>query len=117
MSGYHPFPVQGEQTMKLTGKKALITGGNSGIGLATAKLFVEEGAEVAITGRDENTLTQAVQLLGPRAIACRGDVSNSDDRRTLFENLAKQFGKLDIVELFADAGATGTPFGGPAFRV
>jgi NAD(P)-dependent dehydrogenase (short-subunit alcohol dehydrogenase family) len=105
MSGYHPFSVQGEQTMKLTGKKALITGGNSGIGLATAKLFVEEGAEVAITGRDENTLTQAVQLLGPREIACRADVSNSDDRRTLFENLAKQFGKLDIV--FANAGVSG----------
>ncbi len=54
--------------MKLAGKKALITGGNSGIGLATAQLFVEEGAEVALTGRDQKTLDEAVALLGPKAM-------------------------------------------------
>jgi NAD(P)-dependent dehydrogenase (short-subunit alcohol dehydrogenase family) len=52
--------------MKLTGKKALITGGNSGIGLATARLFVAEGAEVAITGRDQKTLDEAVAEVGPK---------------------------------------------------
>jgi hypothetical protein len=55
--------------MKLTGKKALITGGNSGIGLATPRLFVAEGAEVAITGRDQKTLDEAVAELGRVAIA------------------------------------------------
>ena len=53
--------------MKLAGKKALITGGNSGIGLATARLFVAEGAEIAITGRDQKTLDEAVAELGPNA--------------------------------------------------
>ena len=51
--------------MKLLGKKALITGGNSGIGLATARLFIQEGAQVAITGRDQKTLDEAVAELGP----------------------------------------------------
>jgi NAD(P)-dependent dehydrogenase (short-subunit alcohol dehydrogenase family) len=53
--------------MKLAGKKALITGGNSGIGFATARLFVAEGAQVAITGRDQKTLDEAVAELGPSA--------------------------------------------------
>jgi NAD(P)-dependent dehydrogenase (short-subunit alcohol dehydrogenase family) len=53
--------------MKLTGKKALITGGNSGIGLATARLFVAEGAQVAITGRDQKTLDEAIAELGSSA--------------------------------------------------
>jgi NAD(P)-dependent dehydrogenase (short-subunit alcohol dehydrogenase family) len=52
--------------MKLTGKKALITGGNSGIGLATARLFIAEGAQVAITGRDQTTLDSAIAELGSR---------------------------------------------------
>jgi NAD(P)-dependent dehydrogenase (short-subunit alcohol dehydrogenase family) len=52
--------------MKLTGKKALITGGNSGIGLATARLFIAEGAQVAITGRDQKTLDEAIAELGSR---------------------------------------------------
>lgn len=96
--------------MKLTGKKALITGGNSGIGLATAKLFIEEGAEVAITGRNQNSLSEALQVLGPKARAYRADVSSADDRQQLFENLAKDFGKLDIV--FANAGIGGQTFAG-----
>ena len=55
--------------MKLAGKKALITGGNSGIGLATARLFIAEGAEVAITGRDQKTLDEAIAELGPMTVA------------------------------------------------
>jgi NAD(P)-dependent dehydrogenase (short-subunit alcohol dehydrogenase family) len=97
-------------TMKLTGKKALITGGNSGIGLATARLFIAEGAQVAITGRDQTTLDEAVAELGPNARGYRADVTIADDRKQLFAALAKDFGKLDIV--FANAGITGrTPTG------
>ena len=96
--------------MKLTGKKALITGGNSGIGLATARLFVAEGAEVAITGRDQKTLGQAVDELGPNARGYRADVTVADDRKRLFADIDKDFGKLDIV--FANAGISGrTPTG------
>src|SRR6201988_1354696 len=96
--------------MKLTGKKALITGGNSGIGLATARLFIAEGAEVAITGRDQSTLDQAVAQLGPNAHGYRADVTVAEDRKRLFAALAKDFGKLDIV--FANAGISGrTPTG------
>ncbi len=96
--------------MKLTGKKALITGGNSGIGLATARLFVSEGAEVAITGRDQQTLDEAVAELGSKAHGYRADITAAEDRRRLFAELAKDFGKLDIV--FANAGISGrTPTG------
>ncbi len=96
--------------MKLAGKKALITGGNSGIGLATARLFVAEGAEIAITGRDQKTLDEAVAELGPNARGYRADVTVADDRKRLFTELAKDFGKLDIV--FANAGISGrTPTG------
>jgi len=96
--------------MKLAGKKALITGGNSGIGLATARLFVAEGAEVAITGRDQKTLDEAIAELGPKARSYRADVTVADDRKKLFADLARDFSKLDIV--FANAGITGrTPTG------
>ena len=96
--------------MKLSGKKALITGGNSGIGLATARLFIAEGAEVAITGRDQQTLDDAVAELGSKARGYRADVTVAEDRKKLFAELAKDFGKLDIV--FANAGISGrTPTG------
>ena len=96
--------------MKLAGKKALITGGNSGIGLATARLFISEGAEVAITGRDQQTLDDAVAELGSKAHAYRADLTVAEDRKKLFAELAKDFGKLDIV--FANAGISGsTPTG------
>jgi NAD(P)-dependent dehydrogenase (short-subunit alcohol dehydrogenase family) len=96
--------------MKLQGKKALITGGNSGIGLATAQLFIQEGAQVAITGRDQKTLDQAVALLGPQAKAYRADVSDSAARKELFKKLGEDFKELDIV--FVNAGISGrTPAG------
>ena len=82
--------------MKLAGKKALITGGNSGIGLATARLFISEGAEVAITGRDQQTLDEAVAELGAKAHGYRADVTIAEDRKKFFAELAKDFGKLDI---------------------
>ena len=96
--------------MKLAGKKALITGGNSGIGLATARLFIAEGAQVAITGRDQKTLEAALVELGPNARGYRVDVTITEDRKQLFADLARDFGKLDIV--FANAGIAGrTPTG------
>ena len=88
--------------MKLKGKTALITGGNSGIGLATARLFVAEGARVAITGRNKNTLDAAAKELGPNALVFRADVVDSGTRDTLFAEIKEQFGHLDIV--FANAG-------------
>lgn len=96
--------------MKLAGKKALITGGNSGIGLATARLFIAEGAEVAITGRDQKTLDEATAELGSNARGYRVDITVTDDRKRLFADLAKDFGRLDII--FVNAGISGrTPTG------
>ena len=96
--------------MKLTGKKALITGGNSGIGLATARLFIAEGARVAITGRDQKTLDEAIAELGSNARGYRADITAAEDRKRLFADLAKDFGELDIV--FANAGISArTPTG------
>jgi NAD(P)-dependent dehydrogenase (short-subunit alcohol dehydrogenase family) len=92
--------------MRLNGKKALITGGNSGIGLATAKVFVDEGAEVIITGRNQQTLDEAVKLLGPKAHALKVEITDSAARKAAFKEAGEKFGKLDI--LFANAGIPGT---------
>lgn len=91
--------------MKLKGKRALITGRNSGIGLATAQLFVQEGAKVAITGRDQKTLDQALELLGSGAKAYRADITDATARKRCFEELAADMGQLDIV--FVNAGISG----------
>jgi NAD(P)-dependent dehydrogenase (short-subunit alcohol dehydrogenase family) len=88
---------------KLEGKIALITGGNSGIGLATAKQFVTEGAYVFITGRREPELAAAVKEIGRNATGVQGDVSNLGDLDRLFAHIKREKGKLDIV--FANAGA------------
>ena len=87
---------------KLEGKVALITGGNSGIGLATAKQFVMEGSYVFITGRRESELTTAAKEIGKSVTAVQGDVSNLDDLDRLFAQIKREKGKLDIV--FANAG-------------
>jgi len=87
---------------KLEGKVALVTGGNSGIGLATAKQFVNEGAYVFITGRRESELAAAVKEVGRNITAVRGDVSNLDDLDRLFSQIKREKGRLDIV--FANAG-------------
>ncbi len=86
----------------LEGKVALITGGNSGIGLATAKQFVNEGAYVFITGRREAELAAAKKQIGKNVTAIQGDVSNLDDLDRLFAQIKKEKGKIDIV--FANAG-------------
>ncbi|MEA2541718.1 MAG: hypothetical protein QOH35_3084 [Acidobacteriaceae bacterium] len=87
---------------KLEGKIALITGGNSGIGLATAKQFVNEGAHVFITGRRDPELAAAVNEIGRNVTAVQGDVSNFGDLDRLFAQIKREQGKLDIV--FANAG-------------
>jgi NAD(P)-dependent dehydrogenase (short-subunit alcohol dehydrogenase family) len=87
---------------KLDGKIALITGGNSGIGLATAKRFVNEGAYVFITGRRDAELAAAVKEIGRSVSAVRGDVSKLDDLDRLFTQIKREKGRLDIV--FANAG-------------
>src|SRR3989442_708364 len=99
-----------EYMNKLEGKFALITGGNSGIGLATAKQFVHEGAYVFITGRREPELAAAVKEIGSHVTGVHGDVSNLGDLDRLFAHIKREKGKLDSV--FANAGvATYAPFG------
>jgi NAD(P)-dependent dehydrogenase (short-subunit alcohol dehydrogenase family) len=87
---------------KLERKIALVTGGNSGIGLATAKQFVNEGAYVFITGRRESELARAVKEIGKSITGVQGDVSNLGDLDRLFAQIKREKGKLDIV--FANAG-------------
>jgi NAD(P)-dependent dehydrogenase (short-subunit alcohol dehydrogenase family) len=87
---------------RLEGKVALITGGNSGIGLATAKRFRDEGARVVISGRSRKTLDAAAKELGQDALVVEADVSKVADQDRLFSAAEKRFGKIDI--LFVNAG-------------
>ena len=87
---------------KLEGKVAVITGGNSGIGLATARHFVAEGAHVFITGRRQAELDEAVRQIGEHVTGILGDVSNLADLDRLFATVKRQHGRLDV--LFANAG-------------
>jgi NAD(P)-dependent dehydrogenase (short-subunit alcohol dehydrogenase family) len=87
---------------KLSGKIALITGGNSGIGLASAKAFVAEGAQVIITGRRQEALDAAIEEIGSAAVGIQGDVGKLQDLDRLYAEVAERFGHLDIV--FANAG-------------
>lgn len=88
--------------MKLAGKVALVTGGSSGIGLATAKLFSQEGAKVVISGRDRNTLDEAALAIGGDVLALQADVGDLSQIEQLYLAIAKEFGKIDV--LFANAG-------------
>ena len=87
---------------RLEGKIAVITGANSGIGLASAKRFVAEGAHVYITGRRPQELNKAIQAIGANVTAIQGDVSNLDDLDRLFAKVRSDHGHIDI--LFANAG-------------
>jgi len=87
---------------KLEGKVAVITGGSSGMALASATRFVEEGAYVFITGRRQEQLDQAVKLIGRNVTAVRGDAANLDDLDRLFDTVKREKGKIDI--LYASAG-------------
>src|SRR6266436_5519762 len=104
-----------EATVRLANKTALITGGNSGIGLVTAKLFVAEGARVAITGRNQATLEAAAKELGPNAIAIIADATDIAATEKAVAKAVDKFGKLDIV--FANAGiSASTPVGGTSLE-
>ena len=87
---------------RLTGKTALITGGTTGIGLATAKLFLKEGARVAIIGQDAQRVEAAGKELGEGVLALRADVSSASDMAGVAAKLKSAFGSLDVV--FANAG-------------
>src|ERR1700756_1125142 len=105
-SGSTPIRTRQEQgkTMpkKLEGKVAVITGGTEGIGLATAKLFVREGAYVFITGRRQKELDEAVKAIGTSVSGVQGDVAKSADLNRLYQTLSGLKGRIDIV--FANAG-------------
>ena len=88
---------------KLEGKVAIITGGNSGIGLATAKRFVEEGAHVVITSRREKELKEAAVFIGRNVTTVAGDVSRLEDLDRLYAVVKEKHGHIDV--LFANAGA------------
>jgi NAD(P)-dependent dehydrogenase (short-subunit alcohol dehydrogenase family) len=88
--------------MKLKGKVAVITGGNSGIGLATAQEFKAQGAEVVIFGRTQKALEEAAHIIGNGTLAVQGDVTQLADLDRLYRETVERFGKIDI--LIANAG-------------
>jgi NAD(P)-dependent dehydrogenase (short-subunit alcohol dehydrogenase family) len=87
---------------RLKDKVAVVTGGNSGIGLATAKRLQEEGAKVVISGRSKKTLDEAVKTIGDGVLAIQADVSHLDDLDKLYGEVSKKLGKIDV--LFVNAG-------------
>ena len=104
--------AKGSVVGKLSGKVAVITGGSSGIGLATAKRFVEEGAHVVITGRREKELKEAAASIHDNVTTVAGDVSRLDDLDRLYAVVKEKHGHIDI--LFANAGeGTITPLAAP----
>src|SRR3981081_3324683 len=94
--------TKGEVMGKLDGKVAVITGGSSGMALASAKRFVEEGAYVFITGRRQEALDEAVKLIGRNVTGVRGDAANRDDLDRLFDTVKREKGRIDV--LYASAG-------------
>ena len=87
---------------RLEGKVAVVTGGNSGIGLATAKRFQQEGAKVVISGRSKKTLDEAVRTIGNGVVSIQADVASLSDLDKLYQDVSNKFGKIDV--LFVNAG-------------
>ena len=87
---------------KLSNKVAVVTGGSSGIGFATARRFIAEGAQVVITGRNQDALDTAIGELGDRVMGVRGDVANLQDLDELYAQVKRNFDRIDV--LFANAG-------------
>jgi NAD(P)-dependent dehydrogenase (short-subunit alcohol dehydrogenase family) len=94
--------MPGVSRKRFEGKVAVVTGGNSGIGLATAKAYAQEGAQVAITGRDEKTLRQAAKEIGEGTLAIRADAAKTSELDTAMAAIKNQFGRIDA--LFVNAG-------------
>jgi NAD(P)-dependent dehydrogenase (short-subunit alcohol dehydrogenase family) len=108
--GVAAYSMESVMTKKLEGKVAVITGGSTGIGLATAKRFAEEGAYVFITGRRQAELDAAVKEIGPKTVAVRADSSDIADLAHLFDTVKAAKGRIDV--LLANAGVYEfTPFG------
>ncbi len=89
---------------RFVGKVAVVTGGNSGIGLGVAKAYAREGAQVAITGRDEKTLQSAAQEIGPGTLAFKSDASKIADIEAAMDRIRKSFGRIDALFLNAGVG-------------
>ncbi len=87
---------------KFTGKIVVVTGGTSGIGFASAQNFIESGATVIITGRDEDKLTAACEKLGKNSFGIRADVSKMKELTDMYDIIQKRYGRIDV--LFANAG-------------
>ena len=96
---------------KLDGKVAVITGATSGMALATAKLFVAEGAHVVITGRRQDKLDEAVAAIGPNATGVQADSGNLDDLARLAETVREQHGRVDVLFASAGFGSVSDPLG------
>ena len=90
------------QPKRFVGKVAVVTGGNSGIGLGAAKAYAREGAQVAITGRDEKTLKSAAQEIGPGTLAIKSDAGKISDIENAMAQIRDKFGRIDV--LFVNAG-------------
>jgi NAD(P)-dependent dehydrogenase (short-subunit alcohol dehydrogenase family) len=103
--------TQGEVMGKLEGKVAVITGGSSGMALETAKLFVEEGAHVFITGRRQEVLDEAVKAIGRNVTGVRADSASLSDLDRLYETVRSEKGQIDIVFASAGGGDVTTPIG------
>src|SRR5258708_39810436 len=96
--------TKGEAMGKLDGKVAVITGGSSGMALASAKRFVEEGAYVFITGRRQEALDEAVKLIGRNVTGVRGDAANLGDLDRLFDTVKREKGRIDVLYASARRG-------------
>ena len=90
---------------RFAGKVAVVTGGNSGIGLATAKRLHDEGAKVAISGRSQKTLDEAVKIIGDGTLAVKADVAKAADLDRFYAAVVEKYGKIDILVLSADGAA------------
>lgn len=93
---------------KLANKVAVVTGGNSGIGLATAVLFAQQGAKVAITGRDQETLTAAIKEIGNDAISIKSDVSTVENIGLAYKQAAETLGRIDVLVINAGVFVPGS---------
>src|SRR5438094_6288943 len=94
---------------RLEGKAALVTGGNSGIGLATAKRLQDEGARVAISGRSKKTLDEAVRAIGNGVVAVQADVAKLSEVDRLYAEVSQKLGKIDVLFLNVRVGTIAPP--------